>query len=114
MRHQTFNKYSFVIKLLLFFVNQKLILKKLILKSGQNLKKLFQLGHFIHTGFCSFFADEIIAMKRQIQASEETMRQIWVQVMEGIQESELLTLVAQYAQEARERDRYIAGLINLY
>ena len=95
----------------MFFVNQKLILKKLILKSGQNLKKLFQLGHFIHTGFCSFFADEIIAMKRQIQASEETMRQIWVQVMEGLQESELLTLVA---QEAHERDRYVAGLINLY
>ena len=36
-------------------------------------------------------------MKRQIQASEETMRQIWVQAMEGLQESELLTLVAQYA-----------------
>ena len=53
-------------------------------------------------------------MKRQIQASEETMRQIWVQVMEGLQDSELLTLVAQYAQEARERDRYVAGLINLY
>ena len=34
--------------------------------------------------------------------------------MEGLQESELLTLVAQYAQEARERDQYIAGLINLY
>ncbi|XP_068710251.1 uncharacterized protein [Montipora foliosa] len=59
-------------------------------------------------------SDEIIAMKRQIQASEETMRQIWVQVMEGLQESELLTLVAQYAQEARERDRYVAELINLY
>lgn len=95
----------------MFFVNQKIILKKLILKSGENLKKL---GHFIHTIFGSFFADEIIAMKRQIQASEETMRQIWAQVMEGLQESELLTLVAQYAQEACERDRYIAGLINLY
>ena len=42
------------------------------------------------------------------------MQQIWAQVMEGLQESELLTLVAQYAQEARERDQYIAGLINLY
>ena len=52
-------------------------------------------------------------MKRQIQASEEKMRQIWVQVMKGLQESELLTLVAQYAQEARERDRYVAGLINM-
>jgi len=42
------------------------------------------------------------------------MRQIWVQVMEGLQESELLTLVAQYAQKACERDRYVNGLINLY
>ena len=34
--------------------------------------------------------------------------------MEGLQENDLLTLVAQYAQEARERDRFVAGLINLY
>lgn len=48
-------------------------------------------------------------MKRQIQASEETMKQIWMRLTEGLQENDLLTLVAQYAQEARERDRYISG-----
>ena len=53
-------------------------------------------------------------MKRQIQASEETMKQIWMRLAECLQENDLLTLVAQYAQEARERDRYISGLINLY
>ena len=34
--------------------------------------------------------------------------------MEGLQESNLLTPVVQYVQEARERDKYVAGLINLY
>ena len=53
-------------------------------------------------------------MKRQIQASEEIMKQIWIRLMEGLQESDMLTLVVQYAQEARERDKYVAGLINLY
>lgn len=53
-------------------------------------------------------------MKRHIQASEEVMRHIWMQLIEGLQESDLLTVVTQYAKEAFERDHYVAGLINLY
>lgn len=60
------------------------------------------------------FPDEIISIKRQILASEETMKQIWIHLMEGLEENDLLTLAGQYAQEARERDRYVSGLINLY
>ncbi|CAH3175957.1 unnamed protein product, partial [Porites lobata] len=54
-------------------------------------------------------SDEIISIKRQILASEETMKQIWIHLMEGLEENDLLTLA-----EARERDRYVSGLINLY
>lgn len=61
-----------------------------------------------------FFTDEIISIKRQIQASEETMKQIWIQLVEGLQGNDLLTLVAQYAQQAREWDQYVGGLIKLY
>lgn len=53
-------------------------------------------------------------MKCQIQASEEIIKQIWIRLMEGLQESDMLTLVVQYAQEACERDKCVAGLINLY
>ena len=53
-------------------------------------------------------------MKRQIQASEEVLRQIWLQLVEGLQESDLLSLLTLYAKEACERDRYVGGLIKLY
>ena len=53
-------------------------------------------------------------MKRQIQASEEVLRQIWLQLVEGLQESDLLSLLTLYAKEACERDRYVGGLIELY
>ena len=38
------------------------------------------------------FPDEIISIKRQILASEETMKQIWIHLMEGLEENDLLTL----------------------
>lgn len=57
----------------------------------------------------------IRSIKLQIEASEETMQQMWVQLTASLQESpDMTALAGQYARESLEHDKYVAGLIKLY
>lgn len=59
--------------------------------------------------------DGIVSIKRQIIAIEEVMKQIWLQLVEGVQGNvDMTTLALQYAREASERDKFVGGLIMLY